>query len=109
MEKTYEVTVAGELSTGEALLSRPIVIDGYRISPPAVRLLRRGENKATYEITIHEGRNRQIRKMCQAAGLNVLRLCRVREGSLSLGELRPGKWRFLSENEIETLRREVGL
>lgn len=106
IEKAYEVTVAGELDTAEALLSRSIVIDGYRIKPPRVRLLRQGEGKATYEITIHEGRNRQIRKMCQEAGLRVLRLCRVREGSLCLGKLTAGKWRYLTAQELAALYEE---
>jgi len=54
-------------------------------------------------ITIHEGRNRQVRKMCEQAGLKVTRLLRVSEGTLSLGELKPGKWRMLSPDEIELL------
>ena len=106
IEKTYEVTVRGQLDTAQELLERPIVIDGYRIQPPSVKLLREGKEKATYEITIHEGRNRQIRKMCEAAGLTVLRLCRIREGALTLGDLGVGKWRYLTENEIAGLSGE---
>lgn len=106
VEKVYEVTVSGNPDTALALLSRPIVLDGRKIQPPQVVLLRESDKKATYEITIHEGRNRQIRRMCEAAGLTVLRLCRVREGSLSLGDLPVGKWRFLTKEEYEGLYRE---
>ena len=106
VEKVYEVTVSGDLETAQALLTRPIELDGRKIEPPQVVLLRQSEKKATFEITIHEGRNRQIRRMCEAAGLSVLRLCRVREGSLSLGDLPVGKWRFLTKEEYEELYRE---
>lgn len=103
VEKRYEVTVEGNWRTGERLLARPIELDGYRIRPPQVRLLQGGENRAVFEITIHEGRNRQIRRMCEAAELRVLRLRRIAEGSLRLGTLASGKWRFLTEEEIKHL------
>lgn len=103
VEKRYEVTVEGNWRTGERLLARPIELDGYRIRPPQVRLLQGGENRAIFEITIHEGRNRQIRRMCEAAELRVVRLRRVAEGSLRLGTLASGKWRFLTEEEIKHL------
>lgn len=109
IEKAYEVTVRGALSTAQVLLERRIELDGRRIAQPLVRLLRENGEKATYEIVIHEGRNRQIRRMCEAAGLQVARLCRVREGGLSLGGLAVGAWRFLTENEVEILRKESGL
>lgn len=106
VEKVYEVTVSGDLENAQAFLARPIELDGRTIEPPKVVLLRQNEKKATYEITIHEGRNRQIRRMCEAAGLTVLRLCRVREGCLSLEDLPVGKWRFLTREEYEALYRE---
>ena len=106
IEKVYEVTVSGKLEDAESRLSRPIVLDGYRIRAPKVRLLRQKEAKACFEITIYEGRNRQIRRMCEAAELKVLRLCRIREGRLSLGSLPVGKWRYLSPGEIEQLKKE---
>ena len=104
--KTYEVTVEGDWRGGEALLARPIVLDGYRIHPPSVRLLRGEGSRAVFEITIHEGRNRQIRRMCEAAGLRVLRLRRTQEGTLRLGTLPSGKWRELTKEEIESLNGE---
>ncbi len=107
IEKVYKVTVSGKLEGAAEKLSRPIVLDGYTIKPPKVRLLSEKENKATFEITIYEGRNRQIRRMCEAAEIMVLRLCRVKEGNLSLGSLPVGKWRYLTKEEMETLDEEL--
>lgn len=107
IEKTYEVTVSGQLEGAEERLSRPIVLDGYEIRTPKVRLLRQKEQKAAYEIIIQEGRNRQIRRMCEAAGLTVLRLCRVGEGKLRLGDLPVGKWRYLTDAEQSLLDKET--
>lgn len=106
VEKTYEVTVEGNWRDGETLLARPIVLDGYRIHPPSVCLLHGEGSRAVLEITIHEGRNRQIRRMCEAANLRVLRLRRTREGMLRLGTLPSGKWRELTREEIESLNGE---
>lgn len=105
--KTYEVTVRGELDGAASRLSVPIELDGRPIAPPEVALLRTGEGKATFSVTIHEGRNRQIRRMCEAAGLTVLRLRRVREGALRLGDLPVGAWRYLTPQEVAALAQEV--
>ena len=105
VEKTYEVQVSGYAAEKLTLLRRPIVLDGYRIAPPEVRLLSRAGDKAWVQVVIHEGRNRQVRRMCQAAGLTVLRLKRTREGDLRLGDLPLGKWRSLTEAEIENLKK----
>ena len=105
VEKTYEVQVSGYAAEKLTLLRRPIVLDGYRIAPPEVRLLRRAGDKAWVQVVIHEGRNRQVRRMFQAAGLTVLRLKRTREGDLRLGDLPLGKWRSLTEAEIENLKK----
>lgn len=102
VDKVYVVTVTGCCEEALERLSRPIELDGYRIRKPGVRLLRGGQ-KALVEVTIHEGRNRQVRRMCAAAGMEVLRLKRVREGALSLGELPLGKWRYLTEDEVKLL------
>ena len=103
--KTYEVTVSG--MTDEALhaLSQPVTLDGYRIRKPLVRLLRTGE-KALVEVIIHEGRNRQVRRMCDLAGLKVHRLKRVKEGALSLGDLPCGAWRYLTQQELILLQKD---
>ena len=104
VDKTYEVWVTGYREASTALLGRPIVLDGRRIREPAVKLLQAEGGRAKYLVTIHEGRNRQIRRMCEAAGMTVTRLRRVSEGSLMLGDLPLGKWRHLTENELAGLK-----
>lgn len=105
VEKTYEVWVNGFGDGSEKLLARPIELDGYTIRPAKVRLLGAQQGHAHLEITIHEGRNRQIRRMCQAAGLHVTRLRRISEGSLALGDLPKGCWRYLTEEEVTALKK----
>jgi len=100
VRKTYRTKVRGDMSGAAERLSQPMDIDGYRIRPATVSRI--GDHEL--EITIHEGRNRQVRKMCAAVGLTVLRLARVAEGPLTLGELPRGKWRYLTENEISALK-----
>lgn len=103
VDKIYEVWVTDYAPGGESRLSRPITLDGYTIRPPKVKLLKAEGNKAHLYITIHEGRNRQVRRMCQAAGMRVTRLRRVGEGQLRLGDLQKGCWRHLTAQEIEML------
>ena len=103
VEKVYEVWIRGYHDAVPALLRRPVMLDGYRIKPPKVKLLRADTDKAKLLITIHEGRNRQIRRMCEEAGCSVTRLRRIAEGSLKLGQLPLGKWRYLTEEEIAEL------
>ena len=105
VEKTYHVWVTGFEPGREELLSRPITLDGYKIRPPKVALLSANQDNAILSVTIHEGRNRQVRRMCQAAGLNVTRLRRVSEDSVSLGKLPLGKWRYLTDAEVANLRK----
>ena len=100
VDKTYLVWVTGYGPGKEGLLEEPLVLDGYRIRPPGVRLLEASGQKACLEITIHEGRNRQIRRMCGARGMTVTRLKRIREGALELGNLEPGAWRYLTAEEV---------
>lgn len=104
VEKIYEVWVSGYRPGGEEKLSCPIVLDGYRIRPPKVALLSANGEKAKFRVTIHEGRNRQIRRMCEAAGMRCTRLRRIQEGSLCLGDLPSGKWRFLTAEEVAELK-----
>jgi len=103
VDKTYEVWVTGYHNASLALLARPITLDGYTIRKPEVKLLWEDGGKAKLLVTIHEGRNRQIRRMCEAAKIQVTRLRRVGEGSLKLGDLPLGKWRHLTQKEIEQL------
>ena len=105
VEKTYGVLVTGFAPGTEELLARPIVLDGYRIRPPKVRLLEAKGDRAQILVTIHEGRNRQVRRMCENAGLRVLRLKRMEEGGVRLGTLPEGKWRYLTEEEVEKLKK----
>lgn len=100
VEKTYLTWVGDFSDEAVAKLKRPITLDGYLLRAPKVRVIRTG----LLEITIHEGRNRQVRRMCEAAGMRVTRLKRVREGKLVLGELPLGKWRYLTPLEVESLK-----
>lgn len=104
VEKIYEVWAVGYAPGGEEKLSRPIVLDGYRIRPPKVVLLSANGEKAKFRVTIHEGRNRQIRRMCEAAGMRCTRLRRIQEGSLRLGNLPCGVWRYLTPEEVAELK-----
>lgn len=103
--KTYQVTVRGDLSRVPAL-GQPMKIDGYEIAPATVFILsQQDEHTARLSMIIHEGRNRQIRKMCEQVGLDVRRLKRLAVGDLTLDRgLAPGKWRELTEGEVAYLQ-----
>lgn len=101
--KTYHVTVKDYSDEKLENLKQPVTLDGYTIRKPDVRLLRLDGDKAWMEVVIHEGRNRQVRRMCAMAGMAVVRLVRVAEGALKLGNLQRGTWRYLTEEEIAEL------
>ena len=103
VKKVYDVWVTGFHPGAEVKLRKPIELDGYLIRRPEVKLLRSEGPKARLQVTIHEGRNRQVRRMCEAAGLSVTRLRRIREGNVSLGDLPSGKWRYLTPEELAAL------
>ena len=104
VNKTYRVLVERYSEEKLEKLKLPIELDGYLIRKPDVKLLRtRERGQAQILVTIHEGRNRQVRRMCDAAGMNVLRLQRVAEGKLKLGDLPLGKWRHLTREELAGL------
>jgi len=103
VEKVYDVWTTGYVPGAEEKLARSIELDGYRIRKPIVKLLGTDGGRARFRITIHEGRNRQIRRMCEAAGMEVSRLRRIREGKLRLGDLPLGKWRYLTPEEVSVL------
>ena len=103
VNKTYQTWVRGYVPGAEKVLAQPITLDGYTIRPPKVKLLRSDGGKAKFLVTIHEGRNRQVRRMCEAASMHCTRLRRVKEGSLSLGDLPLGKWRYLTDAEVKDL------
>ena len=106
VDKVYEVSVTGYTPGAQERLARPITLDGYTIAKPGVRLLNVQGDRARLEVTIHEGRNRQVRRMCADAGMEVKRLLRVREGKLSLGSLKSGQWRYLTEEEVCSVLKE---
>ena len=106
MEKTYLVLVTGFAPEKLEALKEPIVLDGRPIAPPVVKLLSADGATARILVTIHEGRNRQVRRMCGQAGLPVQRLARVQEGGLRLGDLPVGNWRYLTQEEIHILKGE---
>lgn len=99
VDKAYLTWVEDFSEEAIGRLKRPVELDGYRVRAPKVRIVKPG----LLEITIHEGRNRQVRRMCEAAGMRVTRLKRVREGELQLGDLPLGAWRYLSDEEVKKL------
>jgi 23S rRNA pseudouridine2605 synthase len=101
--KVYEVTVSGCCPEALEKLAQPVLLDGYMIKKPEITLVKAGY-KAVIRVVIHEGRNRQVRRMCAMAGMEVLRLKRVCEGRLQLGDLPVGKWRYLTPAELELLK-----
>ena len=104
--KLYRVTVKGAVSP-EALqrLGKPFCLDGYQTLPVAVKILTVAQNSTTLSFTLYEGRNRQIRRMCEEVGLSITRLSRVAMGSLALGDLKEGTWRDLTPEEIAYLKK----
>lgn len=108
VQKTYNVRVEGKVSIKAlGILCSPLVLDGRAIKPAKVSLKSTADGSSLISVTITEGRNRQVRRMCEAAGLRVLRLSRVSEGTLALGALRPGKWRFLTDGELAELQKSL--
>ncbi len=100
VEKEYQVRVIGDLERALPLLSAPVWSEGEELT--ADRVERTGRDTVT--VVIHQGKNRQVRRMCAAAGLKVNRLRRVREGAVRLGGLRPGQWRPLTAAELAALQ-----
>ena len=106
VNKTYRVVVRGYTDQGLEKLKEPVTLDGYTIRKPDVVLERKSQtsDRAELLVTIHEGRNRQVRRMCDLAGMKVLRLIRISEGKLQLGRLPSGKWRYLTAEEVASLK-----
>ncbi|MBQ9347271.1 MAG: rRNA pseudouridine synthase, partial [Oscillibacter sp.] len=112
-EKVYQVTVSGEpdaLEHAAERLSRlDRLEDGTPVRPAEASALGRTEKGyLRLSVTIREGKNRQVRRLCALCGLEVRRLCRIREHTLELGNLKPGRWRYLTEAEAASLRRDCG-
>ena len=106
VDKVYRVWVTNFAPEKLEALKEPIELDGYMIKTPRVRPVRMEPTRAILDVTIHEGRNRQVRRMCQAAGLEVARLKRISEGGLKIGDLKTGEWRCLEPRELELLLQE---
>lgn len=103
--KIYHVTLSGILSEQEvAALGSPIVIDGRETVPVTVKKLSQSNNTTIAEFELYEGRNRQIRRMCDSHGVKIQKLTRVAIGNINLGTLPVGKWRKLKEDEIKYLK-----
>lgn len=100
IEKEYHVTVTGDVEKALPILRGPMELDGQPLAPALVEVL--GPHRL--KVVIHQGKNRQVRRMCALAGLEVKRLVRVREGNLRLGGLPAGKWRQLTVEEVDNLR-----
>lgn len=104
LPKIYRVKVGGEVSARQhEILTSELEIDGYKIKPVDVVIGESNESGTVLKMTLTEGRNRQIRKMCEAAGLTVKRLSRVSIGTLKLNNLPVGKWRYLEDSEVDYL------
>ena len=103
IDKVYIVNVNGYSEDALQKLRQPILLDGYQIKLPGVLVKIAEGDRAQLEIIIHEGRNRQIRRMCAAAGMRVVRLKRIKEGNVQLGTLPSGKWRHLTPEEVSSL------
>jgi 23S rRNA pseudouridine2605 synthase len=108
VEKTYRALLDSELTPDEAeRLSRGVVLEDGPTAPAKVR--RAGSGKPVVTITIHEGRNRQVRRMFEAVGRRVLELARVSFGPIRIEGLKPGEWREMTADEVRALRKLVGL
>lgn len=106
--KTYRVTVRPDITDEQAAkLASGVYIDGRITAPAEVRVLTKEPNRVVCEIVIHEGRNRQVRKMCEAVGLEVARLRRTAIGPVRLGMLKPGTVRELTKEELRAIRTAI--
>ena len=106
--KVYRVTVRPDFTEENAIaLLEGLEVDGERFAPVPTRVRTREPGRAVVEMALHEGKNRQIRRMCEAMGLEVARLRRIAVGPVRLGMLQPGKWRELEKRELDALRRDL--
>jgi len=107
--KTYRVTVRPDITDEQlVMLTEGVVIDGKKTLPATINVLTKEKGRVVLQMVIREGRNRQIRKMCEAVGLEVARLKRTGIGPLKLGMLKPGTWRALTAEELRAIRNSIG-
>ena len=109
VEKVYEVEVAGNPGSDALVALREgVELEDGRTAPARARVLRRRREATVLELTLHEGRKHQVKRMCEAVGHPVRRLHRSRYAGLELGDLVPSEWRELAAAEVAALRREAG-
>ena len=107
--KNYRVSVKPAITEEQlTTLTSSMMIDGKRTMPADVRIVTRETDRTTLDIILYEGRNRQIRRLCEEAGLETARLKRTAIGQLQLGGLKPGEYRYLTHDEISLLKRQSG-
>lgn len=107
--KTYRVTVRPSVTEQQlAQMAAGIILDGKKTLPANILVLHNEPNRVVLQMTIKEGRNRQIRRMCEAVGLEVARLRRTSVGPVRLGMLKPGTWRELTPDELRAIRNAIG-
>lgn len=104
VDKVYLVTVRGDIRGAAERLMAITQLDGEPIAPAQAAEVSRHEGQAVLRVTIHQGKNRQVRRMCAQIGLHVVRLQRIQEDSLLLGDLAAGKWRYLTDQELQGLK-----
>mgnify|MGYP000864385858 CR=1 FL=1 len=103
--KTYNVEIKGSLNNESInILKTGILIDSYKTAPAKVKLLKQAQNNSYVQISIHEGKNRQVRKMFEAVGHKVLKLKRISFGNIVLGKMKPGEWKYLTNDEVKFLK-----
>lgn len=104
VDKVYLVTVRGDIRGAAERLMAITQLDGEPIAPAQAAEVSRHEGQAVLRVTIHQGKNRQVRRMCAQIGLHVVRLQRIQEDSLLLGDLPAGKWRYLTDRELQGIK-----
>ena len=110
IDKVYEVKATGTLSEDERLnLEEGLMLDGRLTSPAAVRVVSTAGEVTIAEMTIHEGRKRQVRRMFELVGHPVTKLKRTRVGPVELGDLPRGRWRYLTQDQLRALREALGM
>jgi 23S rRNA pseudouridine2605 synthase len=107
IKKEYLVWVRGDVERGLSILRAPMCLDGVPLAPARVQLRRKGET-SLLSVAIHQGKNRQVRRMCAQAGLQVIRLKRIAMGPVCLGSLKKGTWRSLTPEELDALKQNQG-
>ncbi|MBP3415318.1 MAG: rRNA pseudouridine synthase [Clostridia bacterium] len=106
--KTYRVTVRGKVTEDNVTaLSTGLMLEGRVTLPADVNVIQTGEDRTVMQIVLYEGRNRQIRKMCEQLGLEVIRLKRTAIGNIKMGMLKMGDWRELNDDELRSIKQLV--